>query len=506
MQKSERKNFIEGFLALRASKPIQLVNRFFESPLGLAFFASLTLLSFIFSLELIFYGIVIAYALYVCLFADDFFTILPLFLFCYVSPSIKNNPGRTDSSIFYGTEGLIILCLAGLAVVGIILRIALDKKMGFKRLFTQKQSLIWGLLALGLAYLLSGIGSASYKEVAGKNLLFAALQFLALFLLYFLCSGTTDWEKKDKKYLPWAFFLLGVLVAGELAHVYLTNDVIDASGAINRSRIYTGWGMWNNIGGLLALSIPFAFYLSTQYRRRGILFLPAGVLLLVATFLTSSRGSSVGATFAFLVSYIVAAIKAPKKQAFFFLSALIVLVVGIVFLFNQEKVAELFLNIPDIIASTGKGEGIKFNDSNRFDIYKEGFGIFLESPVFGGSFYSSESVWDFSTLEKFSNFFPPRWHNTIIQILASCGAVGIVAYLFHRVQTAIVFLRRPSLTKTFLGLGVLVLLLTSLLDCHMFNVGPTFFYSICLAFAENLHKCGNKKETAPSLPLAEETL
>ena len=60
----------------------------------------------------------------------------------------------------------------------------------------------------------------------------------------------------------------------------------------------------------------------------------------------------------------------------------------------------------------------------------------------------------------------------------------MIAYLFHRVQTAILFFKKPTLYKSFIGIGVLLLLLMSLLDCHFFNIGPVFFYSICLAFAE----------------------
>ncbi|MBP5242287.1 MAG: hypothetical protein J6Z36_01175 [Clostridia bacterium] len=52
-------------------------------------------------------------------------------------------------------------------------------------------------------------------------------------------------------------------------------------------------------------------------------------------------------------------------------------------------------------------------------------------------------------------------------------------------QTVILFVKKPTLAKTFIGLGVLALLLTSLLDCHFFNIGPGILYSVFLAFAEH---------------------
>ena len=42
--------------------------------------------------------------------------------------------------------------------------------------------------------------------------------------------------------------------------------------------------------------------------------------------------------------------------------------------------------------------------------------------------------------------------------------------------------------KSFIGLSILVLLLTSLLDCHFFNIGPVLFYSMALAFAEKINE------------------
>ena len=130
--------------------------------------------------------------------------------------------------------------------------------------------------------------------------------------------------------------------------------------------------------------------------------------------------------------------------------------------------------------------------SYRDVTWREGWRQFLKYPVFGGSFFPIDfEPWDFSTLEKFSGFFPPRWHNTVIQLLASTGITGLAAYGYHRFQTARLFLKTINREKAFIGASLLVLLGTSLLDCHFFNVGPTIFYAMGLAFAE---KCGKSTE------------
>ena len=518
METSQKSNLLPWLKSLRERKPFTSINAFLATPYATAIFATLTLLSFAFALELLLYSLVILYALYLCLFGEDFFPLIPAFFFCYVSPAPSNNPARAEGSIFNGAMGIIVLGFAAIAVVSILLRIAFDENMGFKRLFTQKRRLTWGFLALGAAYLLSGIGNFNYTQVVWKNLFFAALQFLALFLLYFLFTGTTDWKKKDKNYLPWSVIFLSLLVTGELLIVFLTGNVF-VEGAIDRGKIFAGWGTYNNMGAMISLGIPFAFYLATT-SKRGHWFVPLALLLLIAVFFTCSRTSCLFAVLLFIACFILTAIKTKDKKSFWITVGGIGAVGLAVALTFHNQVAAMFFKLPAIfnggnpdlypdyqgnLAGTGNQLGGilgLFNDSNRFETYQGGLNAFVQNPVFGESFFQSGYVpYSFATLENFNGFFPPRWHNTFIQILASCGTVGMIAYLFHRIQTAILFFKQPSLYKTFVGLGVLLLLLMSLLDCHLFNIGPAFFYSICLAFAENATVMQEGK-TAEALPLS----
>ena len=91
-----------------------------------------------------------------------------------------------------------------------------------------------------------------------------------------------------------------------------------------------------------------------------------------------------------------------------------------------------------------------------------------------------------STVEQIKAVLPARWHNTVIQLLASCGLVGLLCYSVHRLQTIGMFWQKRHSDVVFIGFSVLALLIMSLLDCHFFNIGPTLFYSIALAFAEHL--------------------
>ena len=117
---------------------------------------------------------------------------------------------------------------------------------------------------------------------------------------------------------------------------------------------------------------------------------------------------------------------------------------------------------------------------SRIQIYEQGWNLFVSRPIFGTGFYSGKIFeWTQNSL-----IIPPRWHNTYIQLLASCGILGLLAYLFHRVQTVWLVLKKPTIEKLFLALGIVGLIGTSILDCHFFNVGPGFIYSVFLVFIE----------------------
>ena len=155
----------------------------------------------------------------------------------------------------------------------------------------------------------------------------------------------------------------------------------------------------------------------------------------------------------------------------------------------KDKISVLFANVPDLLGNIGENDGVA--SDSRVNLYKNGFEAFKNAPIFGQTFYPvSYEVYEFSEIDAFSSFFPPRWHNTVVQILASCGIVGMLAYLFHRISTVVLFIKKRSRATTFIGISILALLLMSLVDCHFFNVGPVLFYSTVLAVME----CAKKED------------
>lgn len=435
--------------------------------------AILALICNVWALELPVYTLYILMGVCVLAFCRDLLPLAPLVVCGYITPSIGNNPGRNPDSIFYWDKGgWFLMVLVAVFVAALILRLCFDRKNGFKRLFTEKRRLLWGMVAIGASYLLSGIGADGYGPLVGKNLFFALLQFLSIALMYFVLTASVQWDKAPRWYLPLIGVTVGLAVIVELCNVYIIQSVI-VNGVIDRVRIYTGWGMYNNIGGMLIMMLPFPFYFACR-RNFTWISIPASALFLVGIAMTSSRGAILTGLMVYFLCTAVTIVYAEDHRKTFWIFAVVLVSLTVVLILCWEQISQLL----QLILSIGF-------ETSRNDIFAEGLKQFAKYPVFGGSFYPIDFVpWDFSELAQFSDFFPPRWHNTAVQLLASCGILGLGAYLFHCFQVTKMFLEETSRLKAVIALSVLALMVSSLLDCHFFNLGPVLFYSIALAVAE----------------------
>ncbi len=447
---------------------VSKADAFLASPNYIAFVTILTGAAHALHLELLLYTLFTAMAIYVCVSGADFSCLAPLVICSYLAPSAQNNPGRYETSIF-AVFGPYILLLAGVIVLAFCYRLIRDRRTFFHK----NRTMTVGIVVLLCGYLLSGIGSSGYSALAGKNLLFAALQGLCILLPYWLLSGTVRTGLR-KDYFAWIGFWTGCLLLWQILLIYCSAGVV-VDGVIDRKRIFTGWGMYNNIGGILAMMIPFAFYLASKYRK-GWIGTVAGSSFFIGVILTCSRSSILCGAIIYIICTILMLVYAHNRKAnTIALICVFVFVVATVAIFHST-----LLQLYSSLLQHG------MDPSSRDVIYKDGLKVFSQNPIFGTSFYPPKNMsWSWSTVQGFSSFFPARWHNTIVQLLAGCGVVGLCAYTFHRIQTIRFFLRNRCKEIVFIGCSILVLLLTSMLDCHLFNIGPAMFYAMALAFMEN---------------------
>jgi O-antigen ligase len=450
------------------------INGFLRSKFFVCLIAVLTVLSNTLGLEFPVYIAVSLTAVLIGVFGQDFLPLVPIFIFMYFSPSLANNPGLNENSIFFPEHGLYVII--GFILVAVIALVSRVFAVEGKKFFSAKRIFLPSLLVLCITFLIGGIGTEWYTY---ENVRYVLLLCVTFIFPYYLFSGGIRWNKTTKDYFAWVSLMGGLVVLAELVFIYATQDILRDDGTIERALIHTGWGIHNNIGGVLVMFMPGAFYLASA-KKGGCVYVVLGTAIFLGTVCTLSRTSILvsGCVYVFCAVWLVL----QKKNRWQNLITYILLCVSIFLVYWKYR--ELFNNLFSQFFALGT------SDSGRSEIYEAGIQMFLERKIFGNSFYACNGYqWVYVAS---MNFIPPRWHNTIIQILASCGIVGMTAYLLHRIQTIVVLFIHPDKAKIFVFLSILSLLLISLMDCHLFNIGPTIYYSMALAFFEKMPE--TKKE------------
>lgn len=477
---------LERFEKIGEYRAVIALRKFFDSVWFIAIVAALMACSNLFGWELPVFYIYLLFGLLIVLFDDDLKGVIPVVLCCYPTISAKNNPAlEIENSAFYQPwfvgqlTAIIVAAVLMLAVrlVSILLRKRAEGRTQEKK--KKLPVLTFGFLVLGLGFSLGGIFSPYYSV---KTVLFGMTELASLCALYFLFYYTVDWQKIDKAYWAYLFTAIGLGITLQVLGIYFKEDVF-SGGVFNRATIVVGWGNYNNVGCIMAMSLPAPLYLAAT-KKRGWVYVLISVVLGLGMIFTQSRGSILFGGMIYLAGVVMVLVRSKgierRKNTIAFGSLAAVVVVAIIALFTVPYLTEKLVNIFKIVFEQG------VSDNGRIEIYENGIKDFLVEPFFGVGFYQCTAPRGGGLSPD--AFLPPRYHNTFIQLLATGGIFALGCYIFHRVQTALLFFKRPSFDKGFLVLSIAALLLTSTVECHFFSLGPGLFYAILLIFAEGLDR------------------
>ena len=367
---------------------------------------------------------------------------------------------------YYETPYLIAIACGSIALIAfLVAHFIIYRKNVSLSCFT-KSKLFLGFVLLSTAAIFNGC--LNFSEYHIGNILYALAFTFSLLGIFFLFSINLNKSKNLTDYLIYVLYIMSLLVTLELFFAF-TNQIQFANGEIVKESVKIGWGMWNNIGGVLAFLLPIHFFYAATVKKFGPIFFVTGLISFAAIALTLSRSSLLAACFIVFISVIICCFFGKNKLLNRIFTACL-------FIFGFIAFIALFGKISNVL-----GDYLRrgLDDNGRFEMYLHGLKNFLSHPIFGGGFNSS-----YATEHQFIIFLPYRYHNTIIQMMATCGTVGIGAYLFHRYQTVKLIIKKRSLKTWFLALSILALLLTSLLDNHFFNIYPAFIYTVILTVIE----------------------
>lgn len=456
--------FTEAFPKFENSAFVRALRTYFHSVWHIIVVVLITTLSALFGLEIPAYYCFALISVLVCLFGDDTLGILPAVCCAPMTIAAKHSP-KYYSGVFFGNPAVtvhIFFCVAVILIAFIARLVSLLIRNPKRKLprFTV------GFLCLFVAYILGGAFSAYYSK---NTVLFGLMEAVSISIFYFYFHLTVDWKKTPKGYFAYLFTVIGFALVVQILSMYFQKGVV-VNGVIDRDKLFLGWAHYNYAGAVTAMCIPAIFYFSLTQKHSWIFTMLATVVML-GVVLTQSRGSILFGGIVYLACAVITLVRTKKRERLFNLILLGVVLVAaiIVCVVCLDKLKNIFADIFEL--------GV--DDNGRVDYcFSEAWGYFCNNPAFGAGWGGNH--WKDSY--AFLNFF--KAHNTVLQLLGCLGIFGFLAYCFHRVQTCIALFRHPTVEKTCIALVVAVLLLTCMMDNHIFSFGPAILYSVLLAFLE----------------------
>ncbi len=356
---------------------------------------------------------------------------------------------------------IFLFALAMLAAVFFLIKNRLITKENLKSL-----PILLSAGILSVAFLLNGAFSSAWTP---SDICFGAIQILCFFIIfYFFVLGLKN-ERGEELcgYFAYVTAIIALVLVGEVAWLYLTNDALFLDGSVVKEQVQFGWGIWNTAGQQLAMTVPMLFY-GVMKNKYPWFYFTVATLATLAAVLTLSRNALIFSVMAYCISAVIACFFGKRKKAFRVLipiGILAILVIAVVF---KDKI----LDILGDYVSRG------LSDNGRFDLWGEALGAFVEAPVLGKGFFGV-----YPDVPLTGDLFPWMAHNTVVQLLGAMGILGFLAYCYYRFETVRVFVKKPSLEKTMLGISLLTIILGSLLDNFLFYSLPMLYYSVALAIA-----------------------
>ena len=439
---------------------------FFDSPYFPAAYAVLALVSSFTGMETAFFALTAAAVAFTAVFSRDSRPLLtPVFLAVY-GVSWKHTPQPPFSSGFFYEESvqIYLLCMGIFVAVCLLFRFIVFPQ---DRNFFKESKLRLGMALTTAAFLLNGVFYGGYEPV---DLPFGALMALSFFAFYIFFYNTLFVDENTGMFMGRLLVIAAGVIFVQLCKIYLFDGVIE-EGSVNKDILVAGWGMSNNIGGMLCMFFPACFYVAYRSRRLGPLFYVLGFVFFGGVCLTLSRTSALVGAVVLLAAAIYTSVSRSPVRTFARVFNIAVVVAGAVVLaISWEFVRELFA----VYFERG------FSDSGRFELWANGIRNFLRAPLFGVGFY--EPLENSYNIENW--IFPDMYHNVFVQMLACCGIFGLVAYVVHIAQ-AVFAVRRDGTPESLFYICVLAAMFgMSLLDNHIFHVFPAMACSVMLMLSE----------------------
>lgn len=465
---------LQAVKKININKVKSIAEKVFSSYLFPFVTAAVTVLSTTFGLEPLIIWYICLSGAAISLFCKDVSPVICLFVFMNIIISMQHSPYSRvewcDPTYMTSTAFLIQITLAVALFAGSAVYRIVDCIIKHRFKITP---IFIGLCALFVGIVLNGIFSVKYYFM--DTVYGLGLGAIILFMFVYI-SGNVVVNEGTYKHIAVVFIAFCLALAVQLLVAYITLGVV-TDGVIIRGKIQFGWGTYNQFGMLISMCIPAWFYLAAKCRY-GLAYLIGVPFNLIIAVLSMSRQAILVAGVLAVLCFIGYLIIVPKRQKLYGSAGILTFAVIAVIVFFAAK--DTFLAMfSDLALSFNTGSG-------RIAIWQDGIKKFMHNPIFGNGFYDLTAT-KINTPGYngegygFTEAVPFMCHNTFVQLLFACGIVGFIIYIIHRTQTVISLFKNPDHGRFFLMFTICGILLTSLLDNHIFYPLPLFLYTALLA-------------------------
>lgn len=290
-------------------------------------------------------------------------------------------------------------------------------------------------------------------------LYFGNLGYLLLYLIM-----TNGIKEKGTNLLAVTMSYLVIILACECAlKVYSLRDEYES---ILQMWYYLGWGLCNEAGIMICLSIPFIFYLlGNQEKLSGMIFQNCKILIaVVGIILTTSRGSYIFGLLEVGILYFVLLFTAKKARLY--QNAFLVYFIGIliIVLCLKTPATHLLQKVMDMVFTD------KLDDNGRMQLWQQGLEnwktnalTLILGPGMTCRIQYSHTQMGFIEV-------PSVFHSTILETLAAGGIVGLFFMVIHIIQKYRNLRKMDSLMFLCVGIGFFIVDIYGLIDntYHMY--------------------------------------
>ncbi len=302
----------------------------------------------------------------------------------------------TFTVLYYGAMALAFMIVFAVFVI---------KKVQHDNVVLKKGRLFYPLALMMIISIFGGMFSPFYR------IEYAFVVTMAWALVYFLYWTYLNFATaEDKSFLLRCIVFGAVNVIMQMLVYYVQADNLWY--ALTHKAVCVGIREINIPAVFIAMAIPTMFYKAVG-SKRPYLYILLAVVFYCFVFLTYSRGVIlIASAVAFICAIYIAIKDKMNRKTILYAYGYIISIFAILLavLIITGKLNELF----DHYISLGLGE------NGRYDVWKASFKLFTQYPVFGIGFYAENN----HIMPSNNAFVMP--HNTILQLLASSGLIGLL--------------------------------------------------------------------------------